>query len=74
MNAKQIPASELKAGMQVKTSGGVRTVTQVGPYSSFGHEMLGWSWKPEIRADGLRDCGYSGVAVGEADRHMVKVL
>lgn len=73
MNTIKIPAASIQPGMQVVTTGGLRTVTSVGPYTSFKREMFGWKWTPAVREDGRMDCGYSGICVQQADVCMVEV-
>lgn len=71
---KQIAATDVKPGMQIVISdGGTSVVTGVGVHTSFGQQMLRWSWAPALRRDGLMDCGYSGIAVDCAESHMVNV-
>ena len=74
MNTTKIPAVSIKPGMQVMTTGGLRTVTSTGPYISFKREMFGWRWAPLPRNDGVIDCGYSGTAIEQAEVCMVEVV
>ncbi len=71
MNSASIPAAMLTPGVVVMTSGGPRVVTSVGEYDSYGMQMWGWHWTPEPRRDGLQDCGYSGIALEQAEQFMV---